>query len=45
MKMHVEYDDFGEYMEAYVEGELRVMEERGGGRSVELILFDGTDAA
>ena len=40
MKMHVEYDDFGEYMEAYVDGELCVMEEYGIGRSVELILFE-----
>ena len=45
MKMHVEYDDFGEYMEAYVDGELCVMEEYGNGRSVELILFEDAGAA
>ena len=45
MKMHIEYDDFGEYMEAYVDEELIVMEEYGRRRSAELILFEEAGAA
>ena len=51
MKLHVEYDDFGEYVEgeyveAVIDGELVVVKDcESDRRSVELILFEGTGAA
>ena len=46
MKLHVEYDDFGEYVEAVIDGEMvGVGECVGGRRAVEMILFEGTGAA
>ena len=40
MKTHVEYDDFGEYTEILVDGELIVAEERTFEKTVLLILFE-----
>ena len=37
MKMHIEYDDFGEYLEACVNGELYVHEESTGGPAAEML--------
>ena len=46
MKLHVEYDDFGEYVRAVIDGELVVVKDcESDRRSVELILFEGTGAA
>ena len=45
MKMHIEYDDFGEYLEAYVDDQLLVMEEYYSERSAELIIFEGAGVA
>ena len=43
MKLHVEYDDFGEYVEAVIDGELVAVKDcESDRRSVELILFEGT---
>ena len=42
MKHHIEYDDFGEYVEMYDGEGLYVVEDRNdtGGLAVELILFE-----
>ena len=46
MKLHVEYDDFGEYVEAVIDGELVAVKDcESDRRTVELILFEGTGAA
>ena len=46
MKMHIEYDDFGAYVEAVVDGELVVVKEcESDRRIVELIMFGGPGAA
>ena len=39
MKVHIEYDDFGEYLEACVDGEFYVMEDYGERKGAELFLF------
>ena len=45
MKLHVEYDDFGEYVEAVIDGELVAVQDcESDRRSVELILVEGTGA-
>ena len=46
MKLHDEYDDFGEYVEAVIDGEMvGVGDCEGCRRAVELILFEGMGAA
>ena len=46
MKLHIEYDDFGAYVEAVADGELVVVKDcESDRRTVELILFEGTGAA
>ena len=46
MKLHVEYDDFGTYIEAVADGELVVVKDcESARRTVELILVEGTGAA
>ena len=46
MKLHVEYDDFGECVEAVIDGELVTLKDCDSDRrSVELILFEGTGVA
>ena len=45
MKMHIEYDDFGEYLEICADGELYVAEEYSERKTVELILFREPGAA
>ena len=46
MKLHVEYDDFGTFIEAVADGELVVVKDcESDRRTVELILFEGTGAA
>ena len=46
MKLHVEYDDFGEYVESVIDGELVAVKDcESDRRTVELILFEGTGAA
>ena len=42
MKHHIEYDDFGEYVEMYDGEGLYLVEDRNdtGGLAVELILFE-----
>ena len=36
MKTHIEYDDFGEYLEGFIDGELVVVEEK---KTVEVIVI------
>ena len=38
MKTHIEYDDFGEYLEGFIDGELVVVEEK---KTVEVIVIEG----
>ena len=46
MKLHVEYDDFGAYIEAVADGELVAVKDcESDRRIVELILFEGPGAA
>ncbi len=46
MKLHLEYDDFGAYVEAVIDEELVVVKDcESDRRGVELILFEGTGAA
>lgn len=40
MRTHIEYDDFGEYLESFDGSSLVVVEEYTAGSTVELILFD-----
>ena len=40
MKQHIEYDDFGEYVEMYDGSDLIVAEDLCTGSTIELILFE-----